>query len=184
MAGLHKPRPNIHGGSTHLIASLGNHTFDADPLASNGHARFGGFVFVRFSRVAGKSRSAKIMIYRAPPGGVRAPGGQRNDFTSTTAAWVFFSFLFYLRPGVRAGVAAASRKERIHYADRARSAISLSFLQRVARQNDRAASIYTTCCARYSARRAAGFGPPTGRYINRISREREKRGRISANDDV
>lgn len=123
MVGLHEPRPNIHGGPTHLIASLGNHTFDADPLASNGHARFGSFVFMRFSRVAGKSRSARIMIYRTPPvvvvvDGVGAPGGHRNDFTSTTSAARAFLFVL-LRPGVRAGVVAASREERIHYADRA-----------------------------------------------------------------
>lgn len=63
------------------------------------------------------------MIYRAPPvvvvvDGVGAPGGHRNDFTSTTSAARAFLFVL-LRPEVRAGVVAASREEGIHYADRA-----------------------------------------------------------------
>jgi len=93
------------------------------------------------------------MIYRV----MGAPGERHNDFTSAARAFLFV----LLRPGVRAGVVASSREKRIHYVDRAppRSAISLSFLQRVPRQNDRAASICTTCCARYLAKRAAGSSP-------------------------
>lgn len=52
-------------------------------------------------------------------------------------------------------------------------AISLSFLQRVARQNDRPLR-YTTCCARYSARRAG--------MLHKSNRERARApaSRISA----
>lgn len=108
MAKLRKLQPNIHGGPTHLVGSLGNHTFN-NPLASNSHARFGGFVSVRFSRVAGKSRSAKIMIYRGPASGGGRP---RGGFATTSPLPLGGSGFFLRPPDSRAGVVAASREER------------------------------------------------------------------------
>jgi len=131
-------------------------------------------VFVRFSRVAGKSRSARIMIYRAPLVMVvwEPPGGSA---TTSPPPWrhTGFPFCFIKARGLAlASLRPLERRESITpIARRLVGDISLIFAACSSSKRSGAVSIYTTCCARYPARRAAG--PPTGCYINRISRARE-----------
>lgn len=67
MAGLHKLHPNIHGGSTHLIVSLG--TILSTLIFSRATVTLDLAVSCScdFHGSQRKSRSARIMIYRAPP---------------------------------------------------------------------------------------------------------------------
>lgn len=102
------------------------------------------------------------------------PGGLRNDFASTSTVRVFFFKAPRFGP---ASLRPLERRENPLGRSRAAwSTISLSFLRRVARQKRSGRlDIYTMCCARYCARRAAGSSFSIGCYINRIASAREPR---------